>query len=74
MLKAKIRFSERLCVTWFSLAKIIFVFAGFRWRLLRQRFRVFAAAKRESELKHEQALTKIKLDKSDKIQGWALDF
>ena len=45
MLKAKIRFSERLCVTWFWLAKIIFVFAVFRWRLLRQRFRVFAAAK-----------------------------
>ena len=52
MLKAKIRFSERLCVTRFSL-----VFAGFRWRLLRQRCRVFAAAKRESELKHEQGLS-----------------
>ena len=58
MLKAKIRFSERLCVTWFSLAKIIFVFAGFR--LLRQRFRVFAAAKRESELEYEQCFTLFK--------------
>ena len=29
VLKAKIRFSERLCVTWFSLVKIVFVFAGF---------------------------------------------
>ena len=41
MLKAKIRFSERLCVTSFSL-----VFAS-----------VFAAAKRERDLKHEQALS-----------------
>ena len=33
------------------------VFAGFRQRLLRQRFRVFAAAKRESELKHIRYVT-----------------
>ena len=29
----------------------------FRWRLLRQHFRVFAAAKRKSELKHEQCFS-----------------
>ena len=39
------------------------VFAAFRQRLLRQRFRVFAALKRESELKHEPCLRNF-------IQRW----
>ena len=33
------------------------VFVGFRQRLLRQRFCVFPALKRENELKHEQCLS-----------------
>ena len=43
ILKAKTRLSERSCVTWFSLTKIIFVFAGVYY------VSVFAFSPRQSE-------------------------